>query len=297
MAEIVVVGSLNLDTTARVGRLPRPGETVLGTGHSTDTGGKGANQAVAAARLGRSVAMVGRVGPDPAGQKVTEVLEREGIDVHGVTVDDVVPTGQAFITVDQTGENMIVVSPGANATLSVRDLERSAARIADATVLLLQLEVPLEVVHHAATLCPGIVILNPAPAGDLPAGLLEETEVLVPNRTELSALTGTDPAGSVEEIGAQVASLPVRSGVVTLGAEGALVAIGDSTTLVPAPPVNAVDATAAGDAFCAALADALCRGRPLLEAAQWAVRVGAATVTRPGAQASLPTPTEVDTVI
>lgn len=297
MPDIVVVGSLNLDTTAHVGRLPEPGETVLGTGHSTDTGGKGANQAVAAARLGRSVAMVGRVGADDNGRRIVEVLAAEGIDVDGVTVDDTAPTGMAFITVDIDGENMIVVSPGANATLTVNDVVRSAAVIGAAPIVLLQLEIPLEVVHHAAGIATGTVILNPAPAADLPAGLLEDTAVLVPNRTELATLVGSDPASTMAEVAAQVDLLPVRAGVVTLGADGAMVRSDGITTHVPAPVVAAVDATAAGDAFCAALADALSTGADLVAATEWAVRVGALTTTVRGAQASLPTRRDVDELL
>jgi ribokinase len=294
VTEIVVVGSLNLDTTARVSHLPAPGETVLGTGHTSDTGGKGANQAVAAARLGRQVAMVGRVGADDSGRRITDVLAAEGVSVDRVSVDDTAPTGMAFITVDGFGENMIVVSPGANATLSVTDIERSADVIAGARVLLLQLEIPLEVVHHAAALCRGIVVLNPAPAAELSAGLLEAVDILVPNRTELALLTGSDPATTPEAIVEQLELLPVGAGIVTLGADGALVRADGQTTRVPAPVVDAVDATAAGDAFCAALADALAGGATPLEAARWGVRVGAATATRPGAQAALPTRREVE---
>lgn len=296
MTEIVVVGSLNLDTTAHVGRLPAPGETVLGSGHYFDTGGKGANQAVAAARLGRSVAMIGRIGADDAGARITAALEQAGIDSSNVTVDDVAPSGMAFITVDGTGENMIVVSPGANATLSIRDLERGADTITDARVLLLQLEVPLDVVHHAAALCRGTVVLNPAPAADLSAGLLEAVDVLVPNRTELATLSGTEPAADFDAIASQLDALPVAAGVVTLGADGALVRADGRTTLVPAPSVAAVDATAAGDAFCAGLADAIVDGADLVEATRWAVRVGAVTATRAGAQASLPTRAEVESL-
>jgi ribokinase len=294
VAEIVVVGSLNLDTTARVSHLPAPGETVLGTGHSSDTGGKGANQAVAAARLGRQVAMVGRVGADDAGRRITGVLEAEGVDARWVSVDDTAPTGMAFITVDGVGENMIVVSPGANATMSMADIERAADVIGRAGVLLVQLEIPLEVVHHAAALCGGMVVLNPAPATELSAGLLEVVDILVPNRTELAFLTGSDPAGTPEEIVDQIELLPVGAGIVTLGADGALVRALGETTQVPAPLVTAVDATAAGDAFCAGLADALAGGATPLEAARWGVRVGAVTATRPGAQASLPHRSEVE---
>lgn len=294
MAEIVVVGSLNLDTTARVGRLPAPGETVLGTGHSTDTGGKGANQAVAAARLGRSVAMVGRTGADDAGRRIAAVLGTEAINVANVTVDDGAPTGMAFITVDAEGENMIVVSPGANATMTVKHIERAAEVIASASVLLLQLEVPVEVVHHAAGLCSGTVILNPAPAVDLPTGLLEMVDILVPNRTELATLTASEPATDPQQISRQLDLLPIPTGIVTLGAQGALVRTDGETTAVAAPVVDAIDATAAGDAFCAGLADAIVGGADPVTAARWAARVGAATVTRLGAQASLPTRAEVE---
>ncbi len=297
MAEIVVVGSLNLDTTAHVGRLPRPGETVLGTGHTSDTGGKGANQAVAAARLGRSVAMVGRIGRDDVGARIARFLDAEGVDASHVTVDEATPTGMAFITVDGSGENMIVVSPGANAELSIRHLEECADVIAGASVLLLQLEVPLEVVHHAAVLCSGTVILNPAPAADLPMSLLDAVDIIVPNRTELAALSGSGPIGSTEEIAAQLDLLPVEVGIVTLGEDGALVRAAGETTIVPAPVVEAVDATAAGDAFCAGLADAIAGGAEPVAAARWGVRVGAMAATRRGAQASLPTRAEVEALV
>lgn len=292
----MVVGSLNLDTTARVGRLPQPGETVLGTGHSTDTGGKGANQAVAAARLGRQVAMVGRVGDDDAGRHLGAVLSAEGVDVAGVSVDDTAPTGMAFITVDADGENMIVVSPGANASMTIRDLERVGDLIADTKVLLVQLEVPLEVAHHAAALCRGTVILNPAPAADLTAELLENVDVLVPNRTELATLTGREPAADTGEIAAQLELLDVAVGIVTLGADGALVQSAGTVTHIPAPVVEAVDATAAGDAFCGALADATATGSDPATAAAWAVRAGAITATRHGAQRALPTRSEVESL-
>jgi ribokinase len=240
--------------------------------------------------------MVGRVGDDDAGHRIRKVLAAEGIDAHGVSVDDTAPTGMAFITVDSDGENMIVVSPGANAAMTVLDLERSGDLIANAGVLLLQLEIPFEVVHHAAALCRGTVILNPAPAAGLTAGLLENVDVLVPNRSELAALTGNEPAATTKGVAAQLALLPVRVGIVTLGADGALVRVGGSTTHAPAPVVEAVDATAAGDAFCGALADALATGADPLAAANWAVRAGAVTATRHGAQRALPTRTEVESL-
>lgn len=289
MADIVVVGSLNLDTTTHVAALPRPGETVLGTGHYTDTGGKGANQAVAAARLGKDVAMVGRIGADDPGRRLIRVLTAERIEIGAVTEDPGAPTGAAFITVDASGENMIVVSPGANGEVSPADIEQSAELIAAAPVLLLQLEIPIEAVQSAAGICQGIVILNPAPAMPIPTGLLEAVEILVPNRLELATLTGSPVAQTTDEIHDQIRRLPVSIGIVTLGAEGALVLEAGSITHVAAPAVKAVDATAAGDAFCGALADAIADGAGAVDATRWAVRAGAFAATRPGAQSSLPT--------
>lgn len=283
MPEVVVVGSVNRDLTVEVPRLPAPGETVLGFRHRWDNGGKGANQAVAAARLGRSVALVARVGS----HHDLSSFESEGIDVSHVVRDPDAGTGLAVITVEDGGENSIVVSPGANARLSVDDVEAAAGLLAGATVVLLQLEVPRDAVYRAAELAGGTVILNPAPAAELPAGLTDHVDVLVPNRSELAFYAGAD--GDVAD---RAAALGTRV-VVTLGAGGALVVAGGAATHVAAPAIDAVDATAAGDAFCGALADATTRGLDLVAATRWAVAAGAAAATRAGAQASLPSAADV----
>ncbi|MBN2114705.1 MAG: ribokinase [Acidimicrobiia bacterium] len=293
MPEITVVGSLNLDATVRVPRLPLPGETVMGRGHAHDTGGKGANQAVAAARLGRTVEMVGMVGRDEAGNRLLAALDAAGVGTATVRRSASLATGLALIMVDDSAENAIVVIPAANGALAPGDLD--AAVIAGAQVVLLQLEIPLETVEAAAALAEGTVVLNPAPAHPLPAALLSRVDVLVPNRTELALLAGAAPPTGIVEAATLARSLEGPKGVVvTLGADGALVVTGEGATHVPAPRVTAVDPTGAGDAFCAGLADALVGGADLVAAARWAVRCGAAAVTRRGAQASLPTRAEVE---
>jgi ribokinase len=265
----------------------------MGRGHSHDTGGKGANQAVAAARLGRSVEMVGMVGSDDAGDRLLAALAAAGVGTSRVRRSTSLATGLALIMVDDAAENTIVVIPSANGALTPGDLD--AGVIGEAAVVLLQLEIPLETVEAAAALARGKVVLNPAPAHPLPAALLDRVDVLVPNRTELALLAGAEPPATMEEAAALARSLEGPKGVVvTLGAEGALVVVRGRAEHVPAPQVAAVDPTGAGDAFCAGLADALVRGAGLVEASRWAVRCGAAAVTRRGAQASLPTRAEVE---
>ena len=297
--EIVVVGSANLDLVVDVDRVPLVGETVMGGDLRRIAGGKGANQAVAAARLGRRVAMIGRVGDDEGGSILREALDRDGIDTTALISTADTPNGVALIAVGADGDNAIVVSPGANARLTPADVEAAAAMLAGAAVTLLQLEVPLATVTAAARASAGTVVLNPAPAPDrpLPPELLAAVNVLVPNQTELATLTGHDGAVDVETAVGLARSLAVPAVVVTLGPGGALVVTADEATHVHAPVVTPVDTTAAGDSFCAALADGLVGGATIVDAARWAVRVGAATTLRPGAQPSLPTPTEVDSLL
>jgi ribokinase len=290
---VAVVGSLNLDLVVRVPWLPGPGETVSGGDVFRNPGGKGANQAVAAARLGRAVAMVGCVGDDPPGRELLGSLQADGVDTERVRVVDGVPSGAAFITVNQDGENQIVVSPGANARLAAEDVDAAGATLRAAAVTLLQLEIPLEAVAAAARTAGGTVVLNPAPVRALPEGLLGQVHVLVPNRVELAQLAGAPAPATVEEAAGLAGRLPARAVVVTLGADGALVVEDGRSRHVPAVPVRPVDTTAAGDAFCGGLADALAGGATLQDAARWAVRVAAAACVREGAQASLPTPGEV----
>jgi ribokinase len=294
MLDIAVVGSLNLDTTVRVPRLPSPGETLLGTSHFADSGGKGANQAVAAARLGRSVAMVGMVGDDDAGRRLVESLTGDGVDTSSVSISDELGSGIAVITVDTSGENMIVVDPGANGGLVPEVLDGLAEPVGSAAVVLLQLEIPLDTVAAAARLATGTVVLNPAPAVALSSRLLDSIDVLVPNATELASLSGDLPPSSPTDAIVMARRLQGPAAVVvTLGADGAVVVAGDFDAHVPAPLIDPVDPTAAGDAFCGGLADALVRGDSIHDAVRWAVRCGAVTATKWGAQAALPTRTEV----
>ena len=299
MTEIAVVGSANLDLVVEVDTIPLVGETVLGGDLRRIPGGKGANQAVAAARLGRYVAMIGRLGDDEGGTMLRSALDGDGVDTHHLLTTADVPNGVALISVGADGDNAIVVSPGANGRVAPADIEAAGAVLDTAAVTLLQLEVPLDAVAAAAARAGGTVILNPAPASPepLPMSLLADVDVLVPNQTELATIAGHD--GPVDRATAAELAirLPSPSVIVTLGAEGALVVLDGEATHVPAPVVRPVDTTAAGDSFCGALADGLVRGLDLVEATHWAVRVGAATTQRPGAQPSLPTPDEVGRLI
>lgn len=298
MADIVVVGSLNHDLTLMTRTHPRPGETVLGTGHFSDNGGKGANQAVAAARLGGSVAMVGRVGDDIDGHRLREALAAEGVDVEGVGIDSEAATGLAVITIDATAENTIVVSPGANATLTAEHIEASHARIADARVALVQLEVPMEAVAATARLAEGIFCLNPAPATELPSDVLARTDVLIPNRNELGVLAGVTEPISIDEVTAAVRKLRTDAAiVVTLGSEGAVLVSNGQVAMFPSPDVEAVDPTGAGDAFCGAVAEALSRDSGLETAVERATAAGSLATTTRGAQSSLPTAPQVERLL
>lgn len=291
--DVCVVGSANLDYVVRVPHHPVAGETVLGGDHERIPGGKGANQAVAAARLGRSVAFVGCVGDDPAGDELRAALVDDGIDVGLLRTVSDTPSGIALIAVGPDGDNSIIVSPGANGRVDIEDVERAATLLQIAKVTLLQLEIPVETVTEAAEAAGGIVILNPAPAQALTSRLLESVDVLVPNETELALLSGSDVAMNFDEIVDQARLLPSSRKVVTLGAQGALIVDETDVHHQPAPSVKAVDTTAAGDSFCGAMADVLAEGGSLTDAVAWGVMVGAATTLRFGAQSSLPTAGEV----
>ncbi|MDG4764688.1 ribokinase [Solwaraspora sp. WMMD406] len=302
MTDIVVVGSLNVDVVVPLDRLPDPGQTVLSAAdHSRAGGGKGANQAVAAARLGRSVAMVGAVGDDPEGEWLTGLLAAEGVDTSPV-LRAPRPTGQAIVLVTADGDSTIAVSSGANMWLAPEHLRPYADLIGAAAAVLLQQEIDATVVDAAVAAAQGLVVVNPAPARPIDAATLARVDVLVPNRGELAALAGaavpagggTDVTGEVAALAAMARALGTRGPVVvTLGADGALVVTADREQLVPAEQVDAVDATGAGDTFCAALADALLDGASIEVAAGWASRAAAVTVTRPGAMASAPRRPEV----
>jgi ribokinase len=284
---IAVVGSCNVDFVVPVATLPGPGETVLGGDHLRTPGGKGANQSVAAAKLGSPVAFVGCVGDDSLAPTIVSALDGAGVDTSWLRRVPDVPSGIALITVAEGGENTIAVSPGANARLGPADIEAAGSLLMDAAVMLVQLEISLEVVAVAVRAARGRVVLNPAPARELPPDLLSQVDVLVPNRSELGVLAGAPEPSTPDEAAALAAELSgPRAVVVTLGADGALVVDNGKPTHVPATEVDAVDATGAGDAFCGALADGLARGSTLVEATGWAVRVAGLSTTRWGAQSS-----------
>ena len=296
MADILVIGSLNADLVVRAPRFPAPGETIHGGDLSILPGGKGANQAVAAARLGAGVAMAGRVGNDDFGSLLVANLKRNGVDVRGVARDETAATGTAMIVVDSGGQNSIVLSPGANGLVTPAQVE--AVDFSEAGLLLLQFEIPIEATSRAAQTArdKGLrVLLNPAPAQPFPDELLADVDVLIPNESELGLLTGL-PVIDVPSAGQAAASLMargLRAVIVTLGSNGALLVDRLGARHVPPYPVQVVDTTAAGDAFVGGLAVALLKGQPLEKAVQYANACGALTVTKFGAQPSLPTAREV----
>jgi ribokinase len=292
-----VVGSLNADLVVRAARAPERGETVPGIGFHRHPGGKGGNQACAAARLAAGqvhVAMIGRVGGDSDGQWLRRSLEDDGVDVTAVAVDQGLPTGLAAITVEGSGDNRIVVVPGANQALTPGALSRHHDTLAAADVLLLQLEIPMPTVQTAIRMGRekrATIILDPAPARPLPDGLLALVDYLTPNESELAALAGP---GDVLAAAGRLLARGVRQVVVKLGERGALLVGPDGAQEIAPFPVTAVDTTAAGDAWNAAFGVALALGRQPAVAARFANAAGALAVTRPGAQPSLPRRASVD---
>ena len=292
-ARVLVVGSINTDLVVRSRVLPGPGETVLGESFFKAGGGKGANQAVAAARAGAAVTFVGRVGQDDFGREARETFAKEGIDATWVTTDPGRPTGVALIVVDAEGQNSIAVAPGANGAITPQHIYSAVDAFSATDVCLVQLEIPLPAVSRAAQLAAdhGVpVVLNPAPACELPPDLLKRTAVIVPNESETEYLTGIRPDSdaSAAEAAARLLQSGVGSVILTLGDRGAIIADESGLEPVPAPDVHAVDTTAAGDAFCGALAASLASGKPLAQAVRFASCAGACAVTSNGAQPSLP---------
>ena len=296
---ILVIGSSNTDMVIRTEHLPLPGETVIGGTFFMNPGGKGANQAVAVARLGGQVAFVCKTGSDIFGHQAQQLFSEEGIDSSYVFSDTKNPSGVALITVDTHAEICIVVAPGANAHLTVADLKHSARAVEKADIVLLQLEIPMETVEEAAVMARRLgkkVVLNPAPASKLSPRLLESLYVITPNETEAEMISGIHivDGASAEAAARKIASMGVPNVIVTLGTRGALVFDGTDCEIVPACKVQAVDTTAAGDVFNGALVVALAEGRSLTEAARFACKASAISVTRVGAQSSVPYRTEVD---
>ncbi len=298
-ARIVVVGSANVDMVVKAERIPRPGETVLGGDFTLTAGGKGANQAVAAARMGGQVTFVGRVGGDSFGDGARRDLAAEGIDTTYLLPDPESAHGVALILVDCMGENAIAVAPGDNARLTADDVSNAEPAFAACDVVLLQLEVPLPAVERAVELGKKHgkkVVLNPAPSAALPDSLLSQVDVLTPNETEAEMiLGGADKGlGGVATTAEELLRRGVGMVVVTMGREGVFVVRPDAQFHIPGRKVQAVDTTAAGDAFSGALAVGLGEGRDLRETLKRAVAASALSVTKMGAQASLPTLAEVE---
>ena len=285
---ILVIGSSNTDMTIRASRLPAPGETILGGEFKMGRGGKGANQAVAAKRLGGNVTFVCKVGNDVFGNESVQAYAAEGMDISRILRSEK-PSGTALIMVDDSGENCISVAPGANGDISVEDIRSIADLIRSASYLILQLEIPVAAVVEAAHIAheAGVcVILNPAPATKLPESIFADIDILTPNQTETAILTGIsdDPDKAV----ARLAELGVGRIVMTRGSKGSAVYENGKCTLVDACKVNAIDATAAGDTFCGARWVGLSEGLDLVEAARFATRASALTVQKMGAQESIP---------
>jgi len=294
---VVVIGSINLDVVVPVPQLPLPGQTVLGDDQTRRNGGRGANQAIAAARLGSSVAIVGRVGADESGPALIEGLRAEGVDTAHVSETAGVPTSRALIAVDPAGEKTIVITPGANARLSIDDCAAAQDLLAGSRVLLLHQEVTQEANEVAARLAGGLVLLKPSPERTGDDTLPGNVDVLLPNRFELAALLGRAPDTLTDPADIAMAASGLRrvgAVLVTLGAQGALLCEGGASTLIPPFAVEVVDPTGAGDCFCGALACALAGGEPLEKAAVFAAAAAALSATRLGSQPSLPTRDEVE---
>lgn len=299
MGNVVVLGSLNMDLVVRTERIPRPGETVRGHGFTMVPGGKGANQAAAIARLGTAVTMLGRIGQDAFGEAMLKNLREQGVETRYVLVDPEAPSGIAMITVQEDGENAIVVAAGANGRLTPDDVEAARDLLHTAHWLVCQFETPLPVVRHAIALAASVgvrVVLNPAPAYPIDAAFLQGVYCLVVNETEAETLTGLpiDSLAAAEKAARMLQMLGVPIVVVTLGADGAFFVAPETAAHIPAQKVHVVDTTAAGDAFIGGLVSALDRDMPLSEAVRYATCAGTLATTVFGAQTSLPRRDQVD---
>lgn len=297
--KITVVGSINMDLVIRTARMPAPGETIRGYGFHVIPGGKGANQAVAAARQGAAVTLVGRVGADDFGRMQQRCLQQDGIDLSFLVTDPRHATGIALITLDEAGQNSIIISPEANGEVSVHQIEASREAIQRADILLCQLEIPLDTVTRAIELAHahGVpVLLNPAPAYPLERTLLQKVTYLVLNETEARVFTGCDinDLETAQKAAMQLQASGIPTVILTLGANGVIVAQAGTCCHEPAIGVEVVDTTAAGDTFVGSFAAALTDGKSVIEAVKFATVAAALTVTKLGAQSSIPNRREVE---
>ncbi len=298
--KIVVIGSCNTDMVIKVHHLPLPGETILGRDFMTNQGGKGANQAVAVARMGGDTAFIARLGDDSFGKNSLELLKDEGIDTRHVYLTEGASTGIAMIPVDEKGENSIIVASGANALLSPADIDRAKDTIASAAIVLMQLETPVTTLTHAARIAheAGVkVVLNPAPfpKEPLPAEFLQNVDLIIPNETEISGMTGiwiSDPE-SIKRAMHGIRDLGVKDVVLTAGGAGAYLLENGELLNVPTFKTSVVDTTAAGDTFCGSLCVALSRGESLTDAVRFANKAASISVSRVGAWRSIPQKEEV----
>jgi len=300
--DVVVIGSSNIDMVVRCHELPIPGQTILGDSFVMNPGGKGANQAVAAAKLGANTQLVARLGNDVFAESSCSSFAAAGVRIDYLVRDESTASGVALIFVDEHGENQIVVAPGANSRLSPRDVDAALPAIETAKVMILQLEIPRETVRHAAALAvqnKTRVILNPAPARILSPALLEMIDIIIANETEILVLTGAEDVDTSTAASAcrPLLDAGVESVITTLGKEGAIVTGGEGAIKVPGFRVKAVDTTAAGDTFAGAVACALAEGQPLENAVRFANAAAALSATKQGAQSSIPTRAEVDQLL
>ena len=298
---IVVIGSSNTDMVIRTKNLPRPGETVLGGTFFMNAGGKGANQAVACARLGGAVTFVCKTGNDVFGHQAYQLFDDEGIDPSYVFSDPKNPSGVALILVDDNAENSIAVASGSNSNLVTADIDNSLDAIENSEIVLMQLEIPIKTIEYAAQIAKSrgkMVILNPAPAPTepLPISILKNIDLITPNETEAELISGIPVVDETSAIAAakRMAELGVKKIIITMGSKGAMLYEDGEAELIPSIRVKAVDTTAAGDCFNGALTIAISEGRSLKEAVLFANRAAAISVTRPGAQVSMPYRHEVD---
>ncbi len=294
---VVVIGSANIDLVSSVASLPVPGETVLGNSFIKTPGGKGANQAVAASKLGGEVSFVGCIGSDQEGEILRSSLKNANVNCDFLISRPEVSTGNAMIGVDAEGNNSIIVNSGANSALTQEDIVAAKEIVESAQIVLMQLEISTKCLEVAVEMASGIKILNPAPVVDISKKLLEKIDVLIPNRIELARLSNKESFKNLDELEAAAKGLGIQTVIVTLGSAGALLVSDKQTELISSPAVESVDTTGAGDAFCGSMAESLSRGLSFLESVEYSVTAGALSTTTYGAQISMPTRSEVDSFL